>query len=573
MLVFGITSNVIVSDGVFASESVRGIQFCQASYHLPAQKWRMISLPCKPPSDANTVRDIFGDDISGSYGSDWVIYSYESNALASYKKQVLDSVLVQGKGYWIISTLDEVTLDFPQKSQQTPVSAACVSMTGCFDIPIVAGSSGSKWNLLGHPVLSPDTAISDLRVVTDTATSPNDCGDDTGCTMDEAEEDGVLHNRFWAYADSGVEGYFSLGGSDRLEAWMGVWAAALPGAAGKQPHLLIPIGHNTYPPSYFPDSKRYSSNWQPAPERNVLAPEFLNSIIDFDTQKSVWRLGGDDLEMGSKVSHPNGNGTIAEVNAQHFYSRTTVTNKNETFAIGAGRGGHAALWRLSDKQLVAWVPTAAFAADNQQWQILWDKNDSGVYWYTEGNKLKRVQLNLETLSVQNNEIWDTFPSYQYIAFGPGEGDFSDNGQRLVLAGSTSETTQNFDIISYEVELRKRVAIKPILASNDFILDWAGVDPSGQYVVFNRPSQGRSTWVLPFDLRGGERLLYRHMKHSDFVVDSQGESWLVFGHYQGVFATKLSDPLLKRVWPTAINVGNPANYPDAVINTFANFDLS
>jgi len=229
-------SNGATSDTL--SFSVKGAG-CQASYPLPKNIWRLISMPCEPPSNANTVAAIFSDDIPGAYGSEWAVYSY-LDSVGGYKKESLGSQLKQGKGYWIISTNGSTTLHLPTGSKQTPTSiaansAACASSTGCFEIPIVTNSANTEWNLLGHPYLSA-TSINKLRIITDATTSPHNCGDANGCTLDQAKEDGVVHNKFWNYSGNA---YSVLTSADKLESWTGFWAASLKNAASLNTRLLV----------------------------------------------------------------------------------------------------------------------------------------------------------------------------------------------------------------------------------------------------------------------------------------------------------------------------------------------
>ena len=124
----GASSNAVVhaSGNTPAPIGAREYQVCQTNYGIPVNKWQMISLPCEPPADKNTVAAIFGNDLSGVYGSEWVVYSY-LDSLGGYKKESLDSQLKQGKGYWIISTAGDATLNLPEGSKQAPTSVAADS--------------------------------------------------------------------------------------------------------------------------------------------------------------------------------------------------------------------------------------------------------------------------------------------------------------------------------------------------------------------------------------------------------------------------------------------------------------
>jgi len=222
---------------------------CQSNLGLTPDQWTMISLPCIPPSNKNTVQDIFGDDGLGEYDTHWVVYSYDNGSNPSaYKKEGLSAVLGQGKGYWILTTTKNATVDMPEGSLDTPNlvssnSQACMSRKGCFEIPIATKGSKLEWNLLGNPYLFPDTKLSEVRIVTDVATAPNNCADANGCTLDEAKLDGIFHNKLWSWTYSGKPAtgkYLMLSPANSMKPWMGAWAASLKNATGTNPRLLIP---------------------------------------------------------------------------------------------------------------------------------------------------------------------------------------------------------------------------------------------------------------------------------------------------------------------------------------------
>ena len=323
---------------------------------------------------------------------------------------------------------------------------------------------------------------------------------------------------------------------------------------------FVSTGHSItvsgqYP--FLPPPVRYPLHKTPS---EMTAPAFLKSKKDPDTQYRVWRLGGSASEMGNVVKHPNGNRRITITHAQHYYSSTTPTNKDETYALSSGGKGtaYAALWRLSDKRLVAWLPTGSNTNDPQQRQLLWDKSEKNVYWYVDKNKLMRARIDFQSYTTEV-KLWDLFTDYDSISFGQGDGDFSENGERIVIVGASKKQAKTFTILSYLVVRKKVIASMIIPFTGKQTLDMAVVDPTGQYIVFNWPEKGRSTWVLPFDQKTKPRKLYSHIKHSDIVVDKKGQPWLVFGNWQGVFATQLSKPVLKRVWPTFVSVGDPENF--------------
>jgi hypothetical protein len=76
---------------------------------LTHMQWRLISIPCN--TGTNEVKDIFGDSLGNSYGTDYVLFeqtaddNYEvSDTHKNTNKTRLDanSTLEQGKSYWII---------------------------------------------------------------------------------------------------------------------------------------------------------------------------------------------------------------------------------------------------------------------------------------------------------------------------------------------------------------------------------------------------------------------------------------------------------------------------------------
>ncbi|RUM94553.1 MAG: hypothetical protein DSZ28_02590 [Thiothrix sp.] len=220
---------------------------CQSSMQLLRNQWSMISLPCRPPADANTVGNIFGNLGLGEYDQDWAVYSYDPTS--SYVKLSLDSGMSQGRGYWMIQNgnNESVQLSMPAGSTPTAVDVAsylnhdydiskqCDSERGCFSVPLVNSSSTSQWNLLGHPFRTV-TPLDRIHVVTDIATSPTDCSGTDGCTLAQGETDNILRSVFWSYKEGQ---YQTLGSGSSLNPWEGFFSAPLAGSNGSNAKLLI----------------------------------------------------------------------------------------------------------------------------------------------------------------------------------------------------------------------------------------------------------------------------------------------------------------------------------------------
>lgn len=281
----------------------------------------------------------------------------------------------------------------------------------------------------------------------------------------------------------------------------------------------------------------------------MAVPPLAGYRIDPDTGLKVWRLGGSASEMQQQTPYPDGQEAITLLHAQHFYSRTSPTNRSETYALGSA-GQHqpyAALWRLADKRLVGWVPSASPEAHLQQRQLLWDKQADNVYWFTAGNRLLRASIDFARYQTRT-EVWDTFPAFAYITFGFGEGNFADDGKRLVIAGAARDGSGIY-LQPYEVANRNQLPWRKV-ADTEAAFDWASVDPTGEYIVTAQHAPTEAMQVIPFmqAATAQPRTLLADVKHSDMLLDPQGKAWLVYGNWRGLFAVRLADGHSQRVWP-------------------------
>ena len=203
---------------------------------VPNNKWLQIGLKTAPPV-GSTVADIIGDDISGSYGSEWVIYSYETST-NSYRQLSPTDTMLAGIGYWFIQTTgNPVTIDMPDASTDVNVrqSPACSSFEGCFEIPLQTSNSyKTQWQMIGYPFRD-NGEIDKIRVVT--AGIGSDCF--TGCTLAEANEKYLVSEPLYHYDGTSYQ-QLTTEGSEPFEPWDGAWIATLPYATGQNPTLLIP---------------------------------------------------------------------------------------------------------------------------------------------------------------------------------------------------------------------------------------------------------------------------------------------------------------------------------------------
>ncbi len=204
---------------------------------LPDNQWQQIALPLLPPDEYNTVAAVFGDDITGVYGDDWILFAYDSSS-NSYFELGLEGIVTLGTGYWIIQASGEdVSIDLPEGSILAPltISSQCVSVKGCYEIELSTQQGTHQWMMLGHS-FPQKTAWSDLRVTT----SDNECSAITGCTINEAETLNLFHNQAWHY-NPATNTYDFIENTILLNSWDGFWSVSLQNGEGLNPKLLMPM--------------------------------------------------------------------------------------------------------------------------------------------------------------------------------------------------------------------------------------------------------------------------------------------------------------------------------------------
>ena len=168
---------------------------CGGTYNLPANQWRLISLPCNP-GVSNTVSDLLGDDLDvADYNSRWTIFTRDE-ATDQYVKLDIDDPLTQGEGIFLYS-LDTGLIDTSGTATPLVNSADCPSADGnCFEIPLVkpADNLSQRPNMLGHPLPYPvNWANFRLRVSGDP---------DSPLTPSGAEAKGFMRKQTYKYSGS-----------------------------------------------------------------------------------------------------------------------------------------------------------------------------------------------------------------------------------------------------------------------------------------------------------------------------------------------------------------------------------
>lgn len=202
-------------------------------YTLQDNRWSLLTVPGN--SSAQTIGQLFEDDLSASeYGVTWVIYMFDQPS-QSYVQPSLDSKLAQGAGLWIYQkTGAEVTIDIPDDipDSEAELTDACASPGGCFSVRISASATGSNWSLVGSPYFSP-IEVNKIRIVS----SNGICAD--GCDLGQAKSEGLLLSEQWAYDEIGGT-YEALASIDSLQPWRGFWILLAQLPDGTEVDVLFP---------------------------------------------------------------------------------------------------------------------------------------------------------------------------------------------------------------------------------------------------------------------------------------------------------------------------------------------
>jgi len=229
--------------------TARTCNTCSAS--LTANVWEMVGIPADLRTGTFTVSDVFSDDITGTYGTDWRVYRMDysdTNNSSWYTYLAETDPLEFGKGYWVMSKqnatwnvndIEAVTYD--SSSPDCP-AARCVEI----DIRSVAlqdgvddllGTGPYRYNLTGSVGKKP-VNWADCRLLVD----------GVAYTPSGAEAAGYMNKQIWQYnpssssADS--KGYITCDdttpGGCQLIPYKGFWMELHGPTKGKVVKLLVP---------------------------------------------------------------------------------------------------------------------------------------------------------------------------------------------------------------------------------------------------------------------------------------------------------------------------------------------
>jgi len=123
---------------------------CRQSFDLTTGQWKQIALSCAPLSGSDTLGDLFGDDLSGTYDVDWVVYRRDA-ANDVYVKLALTDTLEVGRGYWIKTAQANQTINIEE------------DFNGDADFALQTDAVG-RFNMVGHRYWY-DQDWADVRVI------------------------------------------------------------------------------------------------------------------------------------------------------------------------------------------------------------------------------------------------------------------------------------------------------------------------------------------------------------------------------------------------------------------------
>ncbi len=237
--------------------SIRDCPSCESA-PIAAHSWEYIGIPAESRNTPLSVRDVFEDDMIGTFDTDWRLYkrTYSSTDNSSeYEQMTLDSELEFGAGYLLGSSLTErwdvegtTTVDY-NSTNAACTASACVeidltSVILDFDVDANDGSGLYRYNMSGFTGITNPVDWADCRfIVTDT-----DGSNEEILTPTDAEDTDYAAKQIWLYnpSETGADsnGYTTCDdiapGGCKLLPFKGFWIELHGKTKGKTVKLLIP---------------------------------------------------------------------------------------------------------------------------------------------------------------------------------------------------------------------------------------------------------------------------------------------------------------------------------------------
>ncbi len=197
---------------------------------LRAGLWSLIGLPATPTT--STIAGVFGDDLPGTYGTNWRVYWRPS--ATPYTDIFLtpsSSPLAPSVGYWLkhLSYTGSVALQTGTAPTLITANPNCPSTVGCFEIPLVAAPTGSGvlYNQISFPLPYP-VAWWDVRVEVDSV------------AYVPSAATTYVNNTYWVWNGSSYTTYNDVLKPGILQPWQGLQVEVKAASRGHTVKLLFP---------------------------------------------------------------------------------------------------------------------------------------------------------------------------------------------------------------------------------------------------------------------------------------------------------------------------------------------
>jgi len=235
-------------NGLNYDGSTRVCKSCNGD-SVSANSWALIGIPADLRQGNFTVADVFGDDMNGTYGDDWIIYERtysDTDNSSGYRLLDENDTVRFGIGYWLGSRYDsEWYVDGLPSVDYNATNSACVNdpcveidltpVTHDFDVDGDDGTGAYRYNLSGFIGLQKPVEWADCRFIIDgEAYTPSD-----------ANASGYASKQIWLYNGTGTTASDSYTTCDdtmpcKLVPFKGFWIQLQGKTKGKTVKLLIP---------------------------------------------------------------------------------------------------------------------------------------------------------------------------------------------------------------------------------------------------------------------------------------------------------------------------------------------
>lgn len=265
-----------------------------------------------------------------------------------------------------------------------------------------------------------------------------------------------------------------------------------------------------------------------------------------------------DAVYGTKLVRLSDGWTESKDSVHHEYATMSPFSKDSRLILLQSEHGGFYVVDRSGKTV---VPAAALVLGGSS-EPRWSATNANQFYFHEGNQLRKYDV----VTKQKTTV-RSFPQFQKITFGGGEGDISEDGDHLMIVGDERHVamyTLSTDTVGRSVDLTALGGWVEVYvtANNNVLVRWEQ-EGAGKYKgtgLFDR-DMNFIRQVIPY---GG---------HGDQARDTNGDEVVVLGAYRdtapppgcennGVEKVRLSDSrktcILPLNWDAEIHVSSNSN---------------